>query len=163
MNTDRVGIEKKFLDLCQPVITDLGLDLYDMDYVVGSKTLRLYIMDRVTKTAVIEDCAKVDRALSEPFEQNPWIPEEITLEVSSPGLYRKLKSFQQFEYAVGQRVLVKFRGPLKEELKTNKIIADLKGIESQSDNEFSLKLEYKDKEIELISNQIIKANLEPEI
>lgn len=103
---ERSGVEGKFFTLCSKVALENGLELYDLEYVVGSKLLRLYIMDKKTKTALIEDCAKIDHALTPYFETETWMPDEVTLEVSSPGVYRGLRTLEHFSMAVDKNISV---------------------------------------------------------
>jgi ribosome maturation factor RimP len=100
------GIEKKFNELCQTVVDDCGLVLYDLEYFPGNQLLRLFVMDSQTESAVIEDCIKVDKAMTAHIEELDWMPSELTLEVSSPGVYRKLCTIKHFEMACGQRIKI---------------------------------------------------------
>ncbi|MFZ4714074.1 MAG: ribosome maturation factor RimP [Bacteriovoracaceae bacterium] len=102
----RAGIESKFFELCQTVTESNGYELYDLEYLSGPKLLRLYIMNKSTQTAVIEDCIKVDNALSPFFESETWMPEEVTLEVSSPGIYRVFRTLNHFQMAVGKLISI---------------------------------------------------------
>ena len=104
LSKDRTGIEAKFFFLCEQVAKDNGYILYDLEYIVGSKLLRVYIMNESTKSALIEDCIKVDHALTPFFESETWMPREITLEVSSPGIYRQLRVKEHFKQSVGKKV-----------------------------------------------------------
>ena len=54
-----------------------------------------------------DDCAAVDKAVHEAFDQDA---EDYALTVSSAGLDRPFKVFQQFEKALGEKVDVKFKG-----------------------------------------------------
>ena len=110
----RTGIEEKFFTICCEVVKENGYVLYDMDYIIGSTTLRLFIMDPNTNTALIEDCVKVDRALS-PFFEEDWVPESIVLEVSSPGVYRPLKTLSHFEAVKNEYILLNLDKPLATE------------------------------------------------
>jgi ribosome maturation factor RimP len=119
------GLELKFQELCRPIVEGCGLILYHLEYHTGSKLLRLYVMNPQTQSAVIEDCVKVDHALSEPFEKEDWIPKEVTLEVSSPGVYRPLSEMKHFEMSLNQMVAITITGQLPEtlnpKLKPNKL------------------------------------------
>ena len=101
---DRLGIEGKFFELCQSIAYENGYELYDLEYLGGSKLLRLYIMDKKTQSALIEDCVKIDHALTPYFESETWMPEEVTLEVSSPGIYRTLRTFEHFQMVLGKTI-----------------------------------------------------------
>lgn len=163
---DRTGIEAKFYELCNKVVPENGLKLYDMEYVSGSYTLRVYIMDEKTGSAVIEDCVKIDRALSPFIDEFDWIPEQLVLEVSSPGMFRDLKTLEHFQSAVNEIISVTITGKLDEEILkgASKKIANAKkfrGNLTQVDDSrilmdidgFSLPINFK---------QMKKANLDPD-
>jgi ribosome maturation factor RimP len=56
-----------------------------------------------------DDCVRVCKRLLDIDEQEAFIPDTCTLEVSSPGINRRLRLPQHFVGAVGERVRVKFR------------------------------------------------------
>lgn len=167
VNQERSGLEKKFYLLCEPVIIEAGYRLYDLEYISGQKLLRIYIQDPRTGSALIEDCVKVDNALSPSFETETWIPEDITLEVSSPGVYRHLANLEHFRMSVGEMISIVIVGQLSDEqlsgapkgLKGEK---KFRGKLLEAGNEsfvieisgFGLKIDYK---------QVKKANLDPDL
>ncbi len=172
MVIERKGLEKKFFELVEGVVQGEGYTLYDLEYLAPQKLLRLYIMNPETQTAVIEDCVQVDRALTEPFEKNDWIPEDVVLEVSSPGIYRKLRSREHFEWSLEQRISLKYRGDLdfgeeqkNKALKGQNLIGFLKGVNGDGDFELTVEVPLKDKTINvnIDSKQLVKANCEPEL
>lgn len=112
----RAGLEQKLYELCLPVVREQGYLLYDLEYLANQKLLRLYIMNPETKSAVIEDCVKVDHALSPAFEAATWVPEEIVLEVSSPGVYRHVNSLAHFQTGLGETHAVTIMGQLDQSL-----------------------------------------------
>lgn len=101
--------------MCEPVVVEAGYRLYDLEYVTGQKLLRLYIQDPRTGSALIEDCVKVDHALTPAFESEDWIPEDVVLEVSSPGVFRHLANLEHFKMSIGEMVAVVIMGQLSEE------------------------------------------------
>lgn len=156
--------EQKFISEISTVIDDLSVKIYDLEYIVGSKTLRIYVVDPQTNTATIEDCVSVDRALSPYFEETEWIPEEIVLEVSSPGIYRSLHTMEDFDQAVDQSVNCEFKTKLTSEVITcsdsrvlnqKKIIGTL--LECDADN---LKVSFFDKEYVIPFKNVKKVNIE---
>ena len=56
-----------------------------------------------------EDCVRVSKRILDLDEQSELIPGNCTLEVSSPGINRKLRLPEHFKGAVGERVKVKFK------------------------------------------------------
>ena len=106
--------EQTFFQRCQSIIEESGLELYDLQYEKCSGLLKVIIQNPTTRAATIEDCVGIDRALS-PFmeeqkEEGQWSPEKLTLEVSSPGLNRPLKSKKHFKQSVGKQVALKLPG-----------------------------------------------------
>jgi ribosome maturation factor RimP len=100
----RSGMELKFYEIALKILNELNLEMYDLDWNSSSGQLCLYILNPKTKTALIEDCVKVDRAFTPYIESETWIPENLTLEVSSPGLFRYLTSIEHFRGVVGQEI-----------------------------------------------------------
>ncbi len=169
LDKKRTGIESKFYDFSKSTTEENGYVLYDMEYVSGSSTLRVFIMDAKTNTADIDDCVKVTRAMNPFFEEEEgnWIPNDIVLEVSSPGMYRSLKTKEHFELAKDQRVQIFITGKLDESLtkdfskaiqKGNTFVGLLKEI-----NEENIILEIDGLSLPITFEQMKKANLEPKV
>lgn len=164
---ERTGVEKKFFHMCEPVVQETGYRLYDLEYVSSSKVLRLYIQDPRTGSALIEDCVKVDNALSPAFENETWIPEEVVLEVSSPGVYRHLSNLEHFKMSVGEIIAVVIMGQLTDE----QITGAPKGIKGEKKfrgkllevNDEGFSMEVNNFPLKLTYKQIKKANLDPDL
>ena len=92
--------------LLGPVVADLGYELWEIEYAprAGGGLLRLYIdsPDGIS----LDDCEKVSRAVSAVLDEADPIPNEYTLEVSSPGLDRVLRTQAHFARFAGERVKV---------------------------------------------------------
>lgn len=101
---ERQGMEKKFFELCSKLVEDHGFSLYGLDYRPGQQMLCLFIENPETKTAVLDDCVLIDRAMTPFVEEESWMPSELTLEVSSPGVYREIFEGIQFKDLIGERI-----------------------------------------------------------
>jgi ribosome maturation factor RimP len=171
LEKERKGIEKKFFDLCSSVVQEAGYELYGMDYINSQFLLRLFIQDPISKTAGLEDCSKVDRALTPFVEEENWMPEELTLEVSSPGVYRDVKEARWFSEFLNQRFCMVLSKKLElkdfvsESVFNKKLTGDKKvflylktfdgeklGMSSKKDG---------DVELNVLIDNIKKANVEP--
>lgn len=99
-------------ELVAPIISELGLDLVEIEYVKEGKDwfLRVYI-DKESGVD-IEECGLVSERLSEKLDELDPIPHNYFLEVSSPGAERPLKKQKDFENAIGKNVFVKTYEPL---------------------------------------------------
>ena len=86
-----------------------GCVLYDLEYHDGpARALRVYI-DKAAGPIGVDDCANVSRGLNLRLDVEDVIPGgRYDLEVSSPGLDRKLTQLWHFEKAVGQTVRLKY-------------------------------------------------------
>ena len=137
-----------------------------MDYITGSSTLRVFIMDPSTKSAVIEDCVKVDRAMT-PFFEEEWIPEDIVLEVSSPGVYRALKTLEHFKISQGEIVLLQLEKLLDKDdfEQLPKALHKAKKVRGKliEVNENNIKIDIEGFELAFEYNQIKKATLDPDL
>ena len=94
------------MDLETPLrslLSDLGLDLYDVELAKG--TLNVV----VTKAGGVdlESLTKANRAVSEWLDANDPIPGRFTLDVSSPGLERKLRTPPHFQSTLGEVVTLR--------------------------------------------------------
>ncbi len=106
-------IEQKFYEEAMRIADENGLDIYDLEYNQPQKVLRIFISNKETYSATLDDCMKVDQALSCFFETSDWIDDGIVLEVSSPGMFRKLKKSEHFVKVVGKRILIHLQKPFK--------------------------------------------------
>lgn len=167
INQERTGLEKKFYLMCEPVVQETGYRLYDLEYVATQKVLRLYIQDPRTGSAVIEDCVKVDNALSPAFETESWIPEDVVLEVSSPGVYRHISTLEHFKMSLGEMIAVVIMGQLSEE-QTKDAPKGIKGekkfrgkLLAANDEDYTVEL--KNFPLKLTYKQTKKVNLDPDL
>jgi ribosome maturation factor RimP len=105
-------LRDQLIGLLQPVVADLGYELWELEYVTrpGGGLLRLYI-DHADGISV-EDCEKVSRAVSQKMDESDPIAQAYTLEVSSPGLDRVLRTRQHFARFTGEPVQVEMTAKL---------------------------------------------------
>jgi ribosome maturation factor RimP len=89
-----------------PLVEGLGYELWELEYSPGrgSGLLRLYIDAEAGIT--LDDCEQVSRVVSEVLDAEDPIPGQYTLEVSSPGLERPLRTAAHFARFVGETVHV---------------------------------------------------------
>lgn len=90
-------------NVLSPVVRALGLDLFDVELASG--------MVRVTVTRQggvdLDALAAANKAVSAALDELDPFPGRYTLEVSSPGLERKLRTPAHFAGAVGETVTVR--------------------------------------------------------
>lgn len=96
--------------MAQEVAEKVGCRLYDIELTKGPrKTLRVYI-DRSDDLVGIDDCTNVSRELNLLLDTEDVVSQDpYDLEVSSPGLERRLTQAWHFEQAVGKKIKVRYR------------------------------------------------------
>ncbi len=109
----------KIEQLAEPVVVDLGFNLVDaiMVHEAGRWVLRLKIERQDAQgpvsTVTIEDCTRVSRALAAVLDVEAAIPMAYTLEVSSPGVDRRLRTPADFARFAGSLVEVRTVRPIE--------------------------------------------------
>lgn len=106
--TKREEYETRTEKLLEPIMEENNFELVDVEYVkeAGNWYLRAYIDKEGGIT--INDCELVNRTLSDIMDKEDFIPDAYILEVSSPGLGRKLKKDKDFRRSIGNDVDIKF-------------------------------------------------------
>lgn len=100
-------IEEKVEQLVKDPIEKLGYSLYDVEYVKEGPEyyLRIYI-DKESGTD-LNDCEKVSNEINEILDRADYIKEQYYLEVSSPGIERKLRKDKHLEQNISKNVEIK--------------------------------------------------------
>jgi ribosome maturation factor RimP len=104
-------------ELLAPVVAGLGYQLWELEYTPrsGGGLLRLYIDTAGDSPGGIglDDCERVSRVVSDTLDAADPIPGQYTLEVSSPGLDRVLRTREHFERFAGERVRLEMMQPVE--------------------------------------------------
>ena len=100
-------------EMLAPVVAGLGYELWELEFAprAGGGLLRLYIDSDVGIS--LDDCERVSRAVGEALDAADPIPGAYTLEVSSPGLDRVLRTQAHFERFAGERVKLEMMQPVE--------------------------------------------------
>ena len=103
-------LKERLAGLIEPVVARLGYELVELVYAPGRghAQLRLYV-DREAGGIGLEDCERVSREVSALLDAEDPIPSAYTLEVSSPGFDRVLRTRAHFGRFVGARVHVELK------------------------------------------------------
>ncbi len=103
----RVEIEKRTEELVLEIIKGTEIELWDVEYVKEGSEFYLRVYIDKPGGITIDDCVEVNRALNPKLDEEDFVEEAYTLEVSSPGLTRKLKKDRDFEKSIGKLVHIK--------------------------------------------------------
>lgn len=103
----REEYEQMTEQLLEPIVTGLGFELVDVEYVKegGTWYLRAYI-DKPGGITV-DDCESVSRRFSDILDEKDYIADSYVFEVSSPGLGRPLRKEKDFRRSIGEEVEIR--------------------------------------------------------
>jgi ribosome maturation factor RimP len=98
-----MALVDRVTEVVTPVVNDLGVELVDVEH--KGAVLRV-VVDQAGGIG-LDRVAEVTKAVSTALDDADPLPGHYTLEVSSPGLERPLRTPEHFARAVGQKVSMK--------------------------------------------------------
>ena len=103
------------IEFLKKPIEDLEYALVEVN-ILGSKnpTLQIMIERKDRNNISLKDCENVSRTLSTLIDVEDVISDQYTLEISSPGVERKLNNLQDYERFTGKDALVQLRVPIND-------------------------------------------------
>ncbi len=101
----------KVKQYCESILPEMGLELFDIQFrQEGSGwVLRIFIDNR--EGVSIDHCTEVSREISAYLEVDDIIEHAYNLEISSPGLERPLRRYDEFARFTGSCAKVKLHHP----------------------------------------------------
>ena len=101
------SIEEKVTNLVEPIIEKIGYELYDVEYAKEGKNYFLRIFIDSEKGIDLNDCEKVNDAITDILDTENYIKDQYFLEISSPGIERLLRKDWQLKKFKGEEVNIK--------------------------------------------------------
>ncbi len=98
--------------MLQPAIERLGYELIDLEVKLGGRSGIVRVFIDQDDGISLDDCEKVSMAVSALLDVEDPLPGQYNLEVSSPGLDRKLTKAEHFQRFMGETVKVQMRFPI---------------------------------------------------
>jgi ribosome maturation factor RimP len=125
----RKEVQRRVEEIADSLMKDEGLELVDLEYRREGRrwVLRLFIDKEGGVT--VEDCAAVSRELGDILDAKDAVPEAYVLEVSSPGLNRRVRKKEDFSRFVGRKVEVRLTAPQDGR---RKIVGNILGVEGEA-------------------------------
>ena len=115
-------MDKKLAELLNPILEDLGFEMVRVRLSNGNPSTLQIMADRLNGQIGVDELAEINTSVGTVLDVEDPIPENYTLEISSPGIDRPLTrkkdfdSFQGFEAKVETTELIdgrrRFRGVL---------------------------------------------------
>lgn len=124
------SMEEKVENLVREPIENIGYDLYDVEYSKEGKDYFLRIFIDKEEGIDLNDCEKVNNAISDILDEANYIKEQYFLEVSSPGIERVIRKDKHLEQSIGEEINIKLFKKDENNLK------EYKGILKQFDSDY---------------------------
>jgi ribosome maturation factor RimP len=167
-------------EIAERVAASSGLEIVEIEFLGGGKArmLRVFLdkpaagtdaLGRLPESVTHEDCARFSREFGTILDVEDMMPGSYTLEVSSPGLDRKLIKAADFNRFTGSRMKLTTRQPIGtnrhfegrlESFKDGRLTLDLSVASHKSRKKMGTAAGEK---IEIDFANVEKANLVPEI
>lgn len=97
--------------LVEPIASDLDLDVYDIERRGSTVRITLDTPPGSDGGITLDNLALATRLISREIDHEDPISSRYTLEVTSPGLERQLRTPAHFQREVGKMITVRFRDP----------------------------------------------------
>ena len=102
----------ELVELLEPALGRMGYELADLEVRLGSSGELVRVFIDKPDGIDLDDCEKVSLAVSALLDVEDPVPGKYDLEVSSPGLDRKLTKIEHFQRFMGEVVKVQMRFPI---------------------------------------------------
>ena len=100
-------IEEKVESLVSKTINDLGYSIYDIMYVKEGKDYYLRIFIDNENGISLNDCEKVNDAITDMLDSANYIKGQYFLEISSPGIERNIRTDKHLQLNLNEEINVK--------------------------------------------------------
>jgi ribosome maturation factor RimP len=106
-NTTDTPVIRRVRELVEPIASDLRLDLYDVEQRGGTMRVTLDTPPGSATSVDLDQLALATRLISRELDHADPIPGRYTLEVTSPGVERTLRTPAHFAREIGKSVSVR--------------------------------------------------------
>ena len=100
-------VTEKAFQIVEPLVESMGYDLVDLEYLVEHGRWILRIFADKAEGITVDDCAAISSELGALLDIKDLFQHPYVLEVSSPGLNRRLRREKDFLQAKGKRIQVR--------------------------------------------------------
>lgn len=120
------------------IVESCGAELYDIEIVTQRGKTIFRVTIKSSEGIDLDLCADISNMISPLLDLNPPVRGDYNLEVSSPGIERRLKKLSHFQKSIGEMVLIvlddgaQIRGKLKD-VKDSTIVVETKNGDKKID------------------------------
>ena len=112
-NMSRQLIAAKIETIAEEVTASAGIELVEVEFKGTGRNHLLRVYVDKPEGVTHEDCQRISDLMGEKLDAGNIIDGQYTLEISSPGVERKLKKAKDFERFIGQPVKIFLKEPLE--------------------------------------------------
>lgn len=117
--------EDRLRQVIEPYVTAEGIELDDLEVLgQGSRSIVRVTVDG-EEPVHIDHIARLSRGIGRLLDESDPFPGAYTLEVSSPGLERRLRTRRHYEKSLGREVKVKTFGPVDDAKSHRGVLEDV--------------------------------------
>src|SRR5436190_23730710 len=106
-------ILEKIEAIAERVAGSAGIEIVEIELKGGGQNRFLRISIDKPEGVTHEDCEMISHQVGTILDVEDVVPGSYTLEVSSPGVERKLLKYKDFERFIGKKIKVVLREPLE--------------------------------------------------
>jgi ribosome maturation factor RimP len=130
METEKqTQIKQQLEQLAEALVASEGMELVDLEYRREGRRWMLRLFIDKDGGVTLDDCASISRELGDLLDVRDVIPQAYVLEVSSPGLNRRLRKKEDFARFAGRKVRLRLVAPIDGR---RKIVGELEGVEDEA-------------------------------
>lgn len=122
-------VEERIEELVTSTIGELGYRVYDVMYVKEGKDNYLRIFIDNDAGISLDDCEKVNNAITDMLDEANIIKDQYFLEISSPGIERHIRKDKHLEEHIGKEIIVNLFRPMD---KLKEITGELKKFDKDT-------------------------------
>lgn len=107
------NIEEKIETRLSSIIEPLGYEIYDVQYAKEGKDyfLRIFI-EKEGSEITLDDCEKVNNAITDVLDEENYIKEQYFLEVSSTGVEKLIRKEKHLKDNIGELITIRLFKPV---------------------------------------------------
>ncbi len=125
------GRAKELFEKLEPLAESIGLKIVEIDIPANANGIcRLYVDSLVMGEGVtLDECAKFSPIVSNYLDTIDAFPYKYYLEISSPGLDRPIRRWDEIEFFIGKKLKIQLREKLKDKKNLTAILISVNNNE----------------------------------
>lgn len=121
----KLSVSEQVMEMAKPIVEKLGYELVEVKYGKGHSGMEMTLFIYSQNGITLEDCEKVSKAIDQPLDDlNPTNDISYSLNVSSLGIDRPIKSYNDARRNLGAKIEVKLYAPKDGKKIWNGILTD---------------------------------------